>query len=148
MIDQQGLYIKTGPVGSPTWQTWVGHMQVFQDGDNYTLRYKTYGNWYILEAHFDYGVDFDAIPHTPKSNNPIPGKFDWGAEFWGSPQTQVDFSLGPIPDGSYVFVAHAVVGYSTDGGMTFGDTIQTAWGDCHLYPSSKWAKYWIVTIQN
>jgi hypothetical protein len=151
MIVSHGLYIKTGPINGPGWQTPVGVVETWKDGDDYTVRIAGAENWYILEAHFDYGnpATFEGIPRTPnKANNPIPGKFDWGVEFWGDPQTEVEFQIGAIAAGDYAFIAHAVVGYSTDGGATFeADTIQTAWGDCSLFPSSKWAKYWFISLE-
>lgn len=147
-INEQGLYIKTGPIGAPGWQTQVGVVQVYQNGTNnetnYTIRYVTSPGWYLFETHFDYGdSSFNGIPCTKNSNNPIPGKFDWGDEYYGNPQTAVEYNIGMLSPGSYVFVAHAVVGQKVGCKYT---NIQTAWGDCNIFPSKKWAKYWTITI--
>lgn len=38
---------------------------------------------------------------------------------YGLSQIPHEFPIGHIADGTWAFIAHAVVGYSTDGGITF-----------------------------
>jgi hypothetical protein len=121
----------------------VGDVNVSYDSvsGNLTVEFVvTSENWTLAEAHVHVGKTIEDIPQT-KKGNPIPGKFEYSAEYAPADRITSDsfvIALGPIDEGDTVYVAaHAEVVELDSQDEIVQD--ESAWGDGEGFKGANWA---------
>ena len=96
----------------------AGDVLVWNDADNLYVQYKLHGTWCLLETHVAVGSDPADIPQT-KKNNPVPGKFEYSAEYDNPPciQNPAPYVIPNVWDDDQLvnIAAHASVSKPVDG---------------------------------
>ncbi len=118
----------------------VGTVSIWNDETFLYVRYSTAGGWGLSETHLSVADTLDGIPQT-KSGNPIPGKFQYKADY-DPAVTDYTYAIDSSEwlEGTELFLAaHAVVEL---------DGYETAWGNGLDFPGSNWATYFTYILQS
>jgi Ca-activated chloride channel family protein len=123
----------------------VGEIFMWQDANNYYVKFVTTGDWYMTLTHLHVADDAADIPQT-KKGNPQVGKFDYETEH--SPAVQeytytIPWSVDWESGTTLYTAAHANVqmltGYDDEGDPVY--RMETAWGDGCEFGGNSWATY-------
>src|SRR4030042_6380626 len=121
----------------------VGDVNVSYDSvsGNLTVEFVVVtDNWTLAEIHVHASKTIEDIPQT-KKGNPIPGKFEYSAEYLPADRVTSDtfvIAVGPIDEGDTIYVAaHAGVGEL--GGEDEIVQDESAWGDGEGFKGANWA---------
>lgn len=126
--------------------TLIGHVLVWNDGDQICVRYLLdEPGWVMVETHVEMGDEVSDIPQT-KSLNPIPGRFSQCDHYDIDAMTTEDEFLFPIDgemnDGTVIIAAHAAVVHISDGQIDRGETAWTATEiGMEPFPGNNWATF-------
>jgi hypothetical protein len=87
----------------------AGDVEVWNDGENLYVKFIATGDWCIMETHVHVATALEGIPQ--KNGNPIPGQFDYSAEYYPCTQNPDRYQIPLTWDpGDTVYIAvHAVV---------------------------------------
>lgn len=97
-------------------------------------------NWSLAETNIHVGATLGDIPQT-KKGNPIPGKFDYSAEYVPADRIASDtlvIAVGQLEEGDSIYIAaHAeIVQLDADGQII---QEESAWGDGQDFEGANWA---------
>jgi len=133
----------------------VGKVEVYIDGTDLVVKYTTAGGWCLNETHLAVAAQLAGIPQT-KKGNPIPGKFNYTAEFAppgpGDPGTltwEQRIPLTAFPGGTRVvyIAAQAVVQTWAYVDLVWTMTEdETAWALGDRFSISTWGMYFTFTL--
>jgi hypothetical protein len=117
---------------------------VSADGTTIDITYATTGDWLLNATHLHVACSLDGIPQT-KTNNPIPGKFDYSVEHV-TPVTEYTYTI-PVPCTSDVLyiAAQAEVALLVEEAYV---QEETAWAGIDVgekpFDGKNWATYFVV----
>ena len=128
----------------------VGDVRVSYDGtDNLTVEFVVVSdNWALAETHVHVAATLEDIPQT-KNGNPIPGKFDYSAEYIPADRTASDtlvIAVGQLEEGDSIYIAaHAeIVKLDADAQII---QEESAWGDGQDFEGANWATYIVFVYE-
>lgn len=120
----------------------VGKVNIWNSANILYVEYKIVkSNWCLVETHLHIDSNLNNFPYSGKTNNPVPGNFDYKNNHNCLKSYLYEIPLTWLPDEMVYIAAHAVVNQLSGGS-------ETAWGKGDKFTlKGNWAMYFKYIIE-